>query len=738
MTARRVASTVIIALWAAACSGESTGGSPAAPPAVARVELARAFDTVFVGDTLRLTAQLRDASGAALAGRPITWTSADPAVGSVDGAGTVVGLAPGQSVLTATSEGRQASVVVTVLPQPVARVVFAEPALARDIGERATAVVRLLDRRGSELTGRRITFGSTAADIARVDSLSGAIVALQPGTTTIVATSEGTTGTMAFTVRPPPPVARLGFGIDALALEEGATATVEAIAYDSLGRVLAGRAVAYASSAPAVAAIDRDATGVGRVRGVAPGAATLSASSEGRSATLAVTVRPEPVASVSIVGTATRAATVGDTLTVAVAAFGTSGRRLVDRVPSFTSANAAVATVDAASGLVRVVGSGTTTVTATVEERSVVVTLTAAPGTVTRLVVTPAGITAAVGGATPIAVRGIDRDGWLVSVPAATFVSSSPATADVGLAGGAVRGVGAGTTSVTATLGALRTTVPVQVTATGAAAARFTFELRFTTNVGFIIESLTRQAAARFERALRRGLVPTRVDLAAGECFAGLPAVHETVTNVLVFVRIVSIDGPYRSLAVGGPCEVRESGMPVVGMVSLDSADVARYNAGGNINELQSLILHELGHVLGIGTTTGFTGLAPDARTSADARFFGPAAARASTAAGFTAAATGVPVEVGAGHWRESVFGEELMTPSFTWGQPLSAITLGALQDLGYDVDLSAADPFARASADVVPNPPRELRRSQEPFEELVYPRRRGHGDTPPAASVRR
>ena len=48
-------------------------------------------------------------------------------------------------------------------------------------------------------------------------------------------------------------------------------------------------------------------------------------------------------------------------------------------------------------------------------------------------------------------------------------------------------------------------------------------------------------------------------------------------------------------------------------------------------------------------------------------------------------------------HWRESVFGHELMTPILNVGQeqPLSAVTIQSLADLGYGVDLSHAESFS-------------------------------------------
>lgn len=50
------------------------------------------------------------------------------------------------------------------------------------------------------------------------------------------------------------------------------------------------------------------------------------------------------------------------------------------------------------------------------------------------------------------------------------------------------------------------------------------------------------------------------------------------------------------------------------------------------------------------------------------------------------------------GHWREDVFGSELMTPILTGREaslPLSLVTIASLQDLGfYETNLNVADPF--------------------------------------------
>jgi hypothetical protein len=53
------------------------------------------------------------------------------------------------------------------------------------------------------------------------------------------------------------------------------------------------------------------------------------------------------------------------------------------------------------------------------------------------------------------------------------------------------------------------------------------------------------------------------------------------------------------------------------------------------------------------------------------------------------------------GHWKESIFGTELMTGFLNGGvpNPLSRMTLASMQDLGYSIDLSKADSYTIPAA---------------------------------------
>ena len=195
----------------------------------------------------------------------------------------------------------------------------------------------------------------------------------------------------------------------------------------------------------------------------------------------------------------------------------------------------------------------------------------------------------------------------------------------------------------------------------------------------------------------------------ANTCGQGVqhPEVSDTVDDLRIFIDIRPIDGPSGTLAQAGFCQIRSvSRLPVLGFMTFDAVDLGPIAQDG---DLTALTLHEMGHVLGVGTLwPDFDILLVDpslpSNTGADTHFAGAAAIAAFDAAGGTAYTAGakVPVEnqLGEGsadsHWRESVLRDELMTPALRSGaaNPLSAITTESLVDLGYSVDSSGADSF--------------------------------------------
>ena len=181
----------------------------------------------------------------------------------------------------------------------------------------------------------------------------------------------------------------------------------------------------------------------------------------------------------------------------------------------------------------------------------------------------------------------------------------------------------------------------------------------------------------------------------------GLPVYTETLDDVVIYAAIQDIDGPGKILARAGPCLFRDAahgGFAAFGVMEFDAADLESMLAKGT---LQDVITHEMLHVLGIGTAWTMRGLLSGARTEASTYTGAQGRTGCLGSFGDFACGTGVPVEnngisgTADAHWRESIFQTELMTGySNAGGMPLSAITVGALADLGYVINPLAADPY--------------------------------------------
>ena len=95
------------------------------PVPVDRVVIAPPTVTIPVGGSTQLTAHLFDASGVALSGRLITWSTGSPSIAAVTTSGMVIGQALGGPVtITATSEGKSGTAAVTVSARPATRLGF--------------------------------------------------------------------------------------------------------------------------------------------------------------------------------------------------------------------------------------------------------------------------------------------------------------------------------------------------------------------------------------------------------------------------------------------------------------------------------------------------------------------------------------------------------------------------------------------------------------------------------------
>ena len=272
---------------------------------------------------------------------------------------------------------------------------------------------------------------------------------------------------------------------------------------------------------------------------------------------------------------------------------------------------------------------------------------------------------------------------------------------------------GAGTNTLTATVSALP---PVVFTAIAVAGSNFSIEIRFlgtTPTAGQL--AAYNSAVARWAGIVTGELSDVFVDsISAGDCGPSSPKIiNRTFDDLVIFAEFTAIDGPGGVLGSAGPCYIRDSNaLSFLGIMRFDTADLANLEASGALN---SVILHEMGHVLGVGSLWNVSFVSRMllvGATTDTSHFTGPAALSAFNAAGGSSVTflgspvpvenckTGVPANCGSGtrdsHWRESVFRNELMTGYLGSGtNPLSNITISSLQDLGYVVNMGVADPYS-------------------------------------------
>ncbi len=271
-----------LALLLVGCGGGDKG--PTAPASVASVVIAPANTTLLVGQSQQLTASTLAASGAALSGRSVTWSSSNSAVGTVSGTGLLAVTAPGATTITATSEGRVGTATITVIPVPVASVVVTPGTTSILVGQTVQLTAAARDSVGGALSGREVTWSSSDVTRATV-SETGLATALTVGPVSISGTTEGKSGTASISVLPVP-VASVAIDAPPALIRVGQAVQLSAAARDSIGGALAGRLITWSSNDATIASVS--ASGV--LTGLRAGTVTISAASEGRSATATVTV----------------------------------------------------------------------------------------------------------------------------------------------------------------------------------------------------------------------------------------------------------------------------------------------------------------------------------------------------------------------------------------------------------------------------------------------------------------
>ena len=427
--------------------GQSASAMVTVEQEVAEVVVTPVADTlVAVGDTVRLTAEARDANGHVVAGAELAWASDDESVVMVDEDGVVTAVGNGTAGVTVSSGGQSASAMVTV-EQEVAEVVVtpvADTLVAVGDTVRLTAEAR--DANGHVVAGAELAWASDDESVVMVDE-DGVVTAVGNGTAGVTVSSGGQSASAMVTVEQEVAEVVVTPVADTL-VAVGDTVRLTAEARDANGHVVAGAELAWASDDESVVMVDED----GVVTAVGNGTAGVTVSSGGQSASAMVTVEQE-VAEVVVTPAADTLVAVGDTVRLTAEARDANGHLVAGTDFTWASEDEAVVTVDA-GGLVTAVGPGGARVAATtaevtgsaavtVDQRAFEVSLS--PGADTLM---------ALGDTVRLSAEAFDANGHSVAGTDFTWASEDEAVVTVD-AGGLVTAVGNGEAGVTASVGSV-------------------------------------------------------------------------------------------------------------------------------------------------------------------------------------------------------------------------------------------------------------------------------------------
>ena len=689
------------------------------------------------GDTVRLSAEAVDANGHTVAGMAFTWMSGDTLVVIVDSVGLVTAVGNGEAGITAASGAVSGTATVTVAQQPGSVVVTPSTDTLVAFGDTVRLSAEAMDANGHTVSGTAFTWVSGDTLIAVVDG-TGLVTALGNGVTTVTAASGGALGDAMLAVIQSPESVIVTPPADSIAPQEVVRLSAEAM--DANGHALVGANFSWSSSDGSVATVDAS----GLVYGVAEGAATISVEAGSAQGTAQITVfNPDRAALVALYEATDGRNWVNreNWLTDAPIGDWYGVEMLGDRVGYLDlRRNGLTGQLPAQLGTLswlRLLRLGGNALTGTIPPEL---------GN-TRLRVLTLGDNELTG-PIPRELGKLDRLIWLMldhnaltgPIPAelgntsleALWLSRNKLTGPLPPELGKLKSLDSFLLDVNP---GLRGEIPPEVLAlplekhfdsyaTGLCVPRtgdfdsyvrrdnwigyacgetepgFQIELVFYPDVPSQIREAMYSQAEYWMEILRDTEAPDLFGVRRyhspdwdhhnpPEVFDDIPHVFD---DIVVIVWLAEVTGA----AFDGITDLFRHRIPYQGGVSFRATDAT------NTRWLDLIARNQLGHTLGIGSLWDIRGLLKNKSRAGEVRdtyVVSPLAQEAFDAAGGASyKGPKVPVHQHGGgrnsNWRADVFGSELMSWGWSDHVPTSAVTLQALADLGYKVDLSLADPY--------------------------------------------
>ena len=419
--------------------------------------------TLAVGAEMQASVTASDAGGETLTGKTIAYQSGNPSVATVSNNGTVKGITEGSVTISAIVDGIVARQPINVRGGKATSLLISPASPIVNVGFESQLTAVVLDQNGVPMANQSVSWSSANTSVATI-SAAGVVKGISGGTSNITATSGSASATVSASVQTAP-VASVRVSPTSLSMVANKQGIVTAEALDGSGSVLSGRVVSWSSANPAVATV----TNSGVVTSLAAGSTTLTASIEGKTAGLPITVSSAPLAPVAAVSVSLANSSLNPSQQTQATATLTdaSGNVLSGRSVTWSSMDTAVAKVSA-SGLVTTFAGGTVAIIASSEGKS---------GSASLTVSTPIGAPVyrinaevptqnlVVGQQVQTMVKLYDAAGNILTGRTITYTSDNSTVITVS-ATGVVKGVGSGNTKMRVSSGGVTVQEPLYVTGT--------------------------------------------------------------------------------------------------------------------------------------------------------------------------------------------------------------------------------------------------------------------------------
>ena len=366
----------------------------------------------------------------------------------------------GNVKIAASAEGVSGISAVTVIPKAVGTVIVTPAAATIRIATTLQLTDTVKDISGAVVTNIPVSWSSDNSPTVAVDG-NGLVTGRQTGSAHITASAGGKSASATITVSQIP-VASITITPNNPTVSVGQSTQLTAVTKDSAGTVLPGRVVRWKSQNAATASIDSIS---GLLNGVAAGSTSITATSEGVSASVTATVNAAPINSV-VLSPNVAQLRVGQTQQLTATVTDVNGNPVSGATVTFSSNNTSVASVASATATTAQIQAGPNTGNATITGTS-----GAKTGTATIIVslvpvdsvhVTASQDTLTVGHQDTLTATAFDSTGAPLNGRPITWRSSNNAVATVNGAG-IVTTVRSGTVVMFATISGVTGSVTLVV-----------------------------------------------------------------------------------------------------------------------------------------------------------------------------------------------------------------------------------------------------------------------------------